>query len=572
MRRALITVALVLVAIGAVVVVAAQAGTDEDTYLIRGVFDGASFVVPDEDVRVGGANVGHVESIDVAREGEIVSREDGGKPVPGKAIIVMAITEPGFTDFREDAACVIRPQSLIGEKYINCRPTVPRRPGVDPPPPLEQIPDDQPGAGQYLLPLENNGKTVDVDLVNNVMRKPASERFRIILNELGGTFAARGGDIEEIVERANPALREVNRVFAILTEQRDQLAQLAADSDAIMQPLARERQRVVGFMRNSGESAEASAEYGAQISESFSKFPIFLAEFRQTMAELGGFADEAAPVVRDLEIAAPAFTRATEALAPFSEASLVALESLGENGLEAAPLFNEALPVLRTASNVSISGVKPLYDFSSLLTSIRRTDGFEGLMDLIYNTTATMNGYDSFGHYARTLIVPTNCLNYETSTTTGCSANFRSYSQEFSSEAELLDYLTELVLELAENEEDGAEGGIDASAILGGAEIAGDGDGSDDADGSGSGDAADGEGGTDGEDGTDSGTDPDGSGASDGASGDGTGSGSVTSGSGSGSGAGSDSGTSGSGTGSGAGSSASASAAGFDLLRYLLGP
>src|SRR5665811_2312160 len=239
MRRALITVALVLVAIGAVVVVAAQAGTDEDTYLIRGVFDGASFVVPDEDVRVGGANVGHVESIDVSREGEIVSRE-------------------------------------------------------------------------------NDGKTVDVDLVNNVMRKPASERFRIILNELGGTFAARGGDIEEIVERANPAPREVNRVFAILTEQRDQLAQLAADSDAIMQPLARERQRVVGFMRNSGESAEASAEYGAQISESFSKFPIFLAEFRQTMAELGGFADEAAPVVRDLEIAAPAFTRATEALAPFS--------------------------------------------------------------------------------------------------------------------------------------------------------------------------------------------------------------------------------------------------------------
>ena len=59
--------------------------------------------------------------------GEVTGYEDG-KPekIPGKAVIVMKITDPGFQDFREDASCVIRPQSLIGEKYVDCRPTLPR--------------------------------------------------------------------------------------------------------------------------------------------------------------------------------------------------------------------------------------------------------------------------------------------------------------------------------------------------------------------------------------------------------------------------------------------------------------
>lgn len=472
-RRILYIAAALLVAAGAVIAVTASAETDDDAYMIRAVFDGASFVVPDEDVRVGGANVGHVETIDVSREGEIVSFEDGGRAIPGKAIIVLAITDPGFKDFREDAGCTIRPQSLIGEKYIDCRPTEPRRPGSEPPPPLPEIPDDQPGDGQYLLPLENNGKLVDIDLVNNIMRRPYAERFRIILNELGGSFAARGEDIDEIVERANPAMREVNKVFGILTRQRRQLAQLTADSDQIMRPLARERQRVVGFMRNSGEAAEASAEYSDQIRESFNKFPIFLREFRQTMGELGGFAEAGTPLARDLNEAAPAFTVATQALTPFSQASTVALKSLGEAGEEAGPLFAEAVPVVTASSRLARTGAQPMYDFSSFLTSTQRTGGFEGLMDLIYNTTGVMNGFDRYGHIARTLLTPTNCLNYETAETTGCGANFRDLSSSGISYEQMIDLLYALAEAPSGSDGDRDSGGIEPGSAAAGGTSAG---------------------------------------------------------------------------------------------------
>ena len=42
----------------------------------------------------------------------------------------MKIDDPGFQDFRSDASCLIRPQSLIGEKFVDCRPTLPRAPGL----------------------------------------------------------------------------------------------------------------------------------------------------------------------------------------------------------------------------------------------------------------------------------------------------------------------------------------------------------------------------------------------------------------------------------------------------------
>ena len=132
---------------------------------------------------------------------------------------MLQIDDPGFQDFREDASCLIRPQSLLGEKFVECEPTQPRAAGTEPPPELEVIEDGEPGEGERFLPLESNGKAVDLDLVNNIMREPYADRFRLILNDLGAGLAARGDDLAEIIDRSDPALRETNAVLAILADQ-----------------------------------------------------------------------------------------------------------------------------------------------------------------------------------------------------------------------------------------------------------------------------------------------------------------------------------------------------------------
>ncbi|HEX5609967.1 MAG TPA: MlaD family protein, partial [Solirubrobacterales bacterium] len=257
-----------LVAAVILVVLLVSGGGSSNGYVVRAIFDNGAFMVNGEQVRVAGANVGTIKSVGVTMPGDTVAYKNG-EPVAkaGKAVIEMEITDPSFQDFRQDASCLIRPQSLIGEKFVDCRPTLPRAPGSEPPPALKEIPDGEPGAGQHLLPLGSNGTSVDPDLINDIYSLPYAQRFRLIFNELGAGLAGRGEDIEELVKRANPVLRDADRVFGILSAQRKQLAQLAADSDAILGPLARERRHFAGFITNSGAAAEASSEKGPELEE-----------------------------------------------------------------------------------------------------------------------------------------------------------------------------------------------------------------------------------------------------------------------------------------------------------------
>jgi len=424
-RRALI--ALGLVAAVVVVVLLLSGGGSSSGYVVRAVFDNGGFMVHGEQVRVAGANVGTIESVSVSQPGEPVAYRNGKLvAVPGKAILTMEISDPGFQDFRQDANCEIRPQSLIGEKFVDCNPTMPRAPGSPVPPSLKKIPDGEPGGGEYLLPLGNNTTSVDPDLINDIQTLPYAQRFRLIFNELGAGLAGRGKDIETIVKRANPVLRNVDEIFGMLTEQRDQLAKLASDSEEILGPLSRERSHVVGFFANAGAAGEASAERGKELEESLEKFPEFLRQFRLTMRSLQGFSDAATPVFAELGRAAPSLTDATRTLTPFSEATTVALKSLGSAGEEAGPLFAEADPVIKASAKLAKTGVEPTSNLAALLGSIEKTKGFDALTELIYNTTAVVNGFDQHGHYARTLATLTNCNDYEVSAAglTGCVANF----------------------------------------------------------------------------------------------------------------------------------------------------
>src|SRR4051794_15599432 len=412
MIRRLILAAAVVAAI-VLVVLLVSGGGDSGGYRVRAIFDNGGFMVKGEQVRVAGANVGTIESVNVTMPEDTVAYKNG-KAVKkgGKAIIVMNITDPGFQDFRQDASCLIRPQSLIGGKFVDCRPTLPRAPGEEAAPPLKKIPDGEPGAGEYLLPLGNNGTSVDPDLINDIYTLPYAQRFRLILNELGGGLAGRGEDIQVLVKRANPVLRDVDRLFGILSAQRNQLAQLASNSEEILGPLSRERSHVAGFFTNAGAAAEASSENGPELEEALQKFPTFLSEFRKTMVSLKGFSDAGTPLFEDFGTAAPSLTDATRTLTPFSEALTVSLKSLGKAGEASGPYFAEADPVVRKARDLAESGVVPTTELAKLLVNLNKTGGWDGLTELIYGTGASLNGFDKYGHFGRTRVTLSSCVEY----------------------------------------------------------------------------------------------------------------------------------------------------------------
>jgi ABC-type transporter Mla subunit MlaD len=461
MKKAIAGLVVVAAVVAAIVLIAG--GGSSDGYVVRAVFENGSFMVSGEQVRVAGANVGTIKSVSVSLPGEPTAEEDGKLvDVPGKAIIELEISDPSFQDFRQDAGCEIRPQSLIGEKYVDCHPTEPRAPGEQPPPPLKQIPDGEPGAGQYLLPLGQNQTTVDPDLINDINSLPYAQRFRLIFNELGAGLAGRGEDLEAAIKKANPTLRSVDKLFGQLTEQKDQLAQLAAESQEILEPLTREKQHVVGFLAHSGEAAEASSEHGAELEASLRKFPTFLVEFRETMKSLKQFSDAGTPLLEELGVAAPSLTNATRTLTPFSEATTVALKSLATAGEASGPVFAQATPVVKKASKLAKTGVAPTRELAALFGSLVETKGWQRLNELIYNSTGAFNGFDQYGHYGRALVTLSNCLNYITAPkgTSGCDANFNG---EFASIAQDSNAsVAELLKLLREHEAEEATGGTTA--------------------------------------------------------------------------------------------------------------
>jgi ABC-type transporter Mla subunit MlaD len=411
MRVRIICAAAALVAAALVLVVFGTGAGDDakGTYKVRAIFSSAFTVIPGEDVKISGVKVGKISALDVTKD--------------NKAAVVLDITEPGFKDFRRDATCTIRPQSLIGERFVECTPTQPKAEGDQPAPKLAKI-EDGDGKGEYLLPDSQTIKPVDIDLVGNIMRLPYRQRLSIIINELGTGLAANGAALREAIKEADPALEQTDKVLAILADQNQTLADLAKNGDEVLRPLARDKDKVADFIDVADKTAVASAERRSDIEASLQKLPAFLQQLTPTMERLGGLADQMTPVLQDLGASAPQINQFIKQLGPFSAAGTPALKSLGDTADVGDQALIKAKPIVSDVGAFASQAKPVTANLEALLTSLRTTGGIERLMDFLYFQAAATNGYDSLGHYLRAIFVLTNCTTYVVKRTPTCSANF----------------------------------------------------------------------------------------------------------------------------------------------------
>jgi phospholipid/cholesterol/gamma-HCH transport system substrate-binding protein len=389
-------VALVVLAAGAVLLLATGAGSGGGGYRVRAIFDSASFANPGEDVKVAGVKVGKITDLDVTED--------------KKAAVTLQIDQPGFADFRQDARCTVRPQSLIGEQFVECTPTVPKRPGEAQVPPLHKIADGQPGAGERLLPLKTRfgggtSSPVGIDLINDSLRLPERQRLSLIINELGTGLAGNGDELRDVIRRANPTLRELDQVLAILAKQNRQLASLARNSDTVLAPLARDKRKVQDFVVNARQVAQATAGVREDLALDVQLLPPFLAELRPTADELGRFADAGTPVLAELGRNAPAVNGLIEQLGPFADASRPAVRALGDAARVGIPAVRDARPLARDLSSLGKQLQPVAKTLRAVLVSTKDTGGLERFLDFAFYQATSINGYDDAGHYLRVALV-----------------------------------------------------------------------------------------------------------------------------------------------------------------------
>ncbi len=393
MRR-LIWIALAVAIVPWLVIGAVDAvGEDDrgDSYFVRAIFDNASSLVNGEDVKIAGAVVGAVDSLDVTED--------------EKAAVVLRIDDEDFTPWRSDASCTIRPQSLIGEKFVECEP------GSTSSPRLRTIQDGD-GEGERLLPVTNNSSPVDLDMLNNVLRLPYRQRFSILLSEFGAGLAGRGEELNEVIHRANPALRETDKLLAVLANQNRVLARLARDSDKALAPIARERAHVADFIVQANATGEASAERSEDVKRGLNRLPDFLRELEPLMADLDKVAVQGTPLLRDFGTAAPQMGRLIRGLGTFSTAANESFPSLGDALEQGRPALIRARPLIQQLGALGREAKPAVANLDKLTASLKDTQGIQRINDFLYYLTLSTNGFDSLGHYLRAGLVATaTCSN-----------------------------------------------------------------------------------------------------------------------------------------------------------------
>lgn len=398
MRRSLLLFLCALV-VGAGVTLAATSGAgaaDEDQrYTV--VLDNAFGLTEGSDLRSAGVTIGKIEKLDVQRS-------------TARALATIVITLPSFAGLRSDVFCEVKPQSLIGEYYLDCDPGSKR----DPAP--------------RTIPVEQTGGTIPPDLVLDILRRPARERFGLILTELGIGLTARGEDLQTTLRRAVPALRETDKVLSILNANRRTLNQLTRDADTVFAGLAGNRRDVGRFFREAADTTEASASRSDELQQTVDKLPRFERELRPTLADLGTTARLQTPALRDLRLAAPDLTELLKQLGPFAKSARPAVRGLGEASETGITAVKEARFTVKELRGLGTAATEPMRNLRFVLEDVNDRDravepnrlspggkgftGLEALLQYFFVQSQAINIYDSKSFILKLNILTNECTQY----------------------------------------------------------------------------------------------------------------------------------------------------------------
>ena len=398
MKR-LATIVFVAAALTAFVFLALGAGgSNKGTANYWVELDNAFGLVNGADLKVAGVRAGKISDMKVDMHSH-------------KALIGIRVdgSQGNFSPLRTDAYCESKPQSLIGEYFLDCQPG-------------HAATKLKSGA---TLPVSHTASTIPADLVQNIMRLPYRERLRLIVNELGTGVAGRESDLNAAIYRASPALRETDKTLAILAQE-----------NKVITALSNNRADVGRWVVAARRASEASAARNVDLAATFQKLPGFLEQLKPTMAALGRVADEQTPALRNLDASSGQLTRFFKDLGPFSNASRPSFSSLGQ----ASQVGDQAVKSANKSGTVrllkSFAGTTPelgknlaiiLQDLDNPGRAVESDpraakasgrpaptgySGLEALLQYVFDQEQSTNVFDSNGYILKIVAFGGDCAPY----------------------------------------------------------------------------------------------------------------------------------------------------------------
>ena len=384
--RNIVAVLLGAAVVAAIVVLVSSSsggGSSDPTYKVE--LQNAFGLVSGEQFKVGGVPAGKITAIGLDEK-------------TLHAVVTVQVSQTGFGHFYSDAFCESRPQSLIGEYFLDCSPG---------------------HSGHALksgstIPVTHTFSTIPADLLNDIMRLPYRERLTLIVNELGAGVAGNGQNLSAALHRAVPALAETDNLLTLLANDSATINDLTHNADTLITALANNSGTIEHFIDESNNIATDTDTQQSNLKATFHDLPPFLEQLKPSLAKLSGTLDANYPVLQNLNSSAGEIDRLLVDLPPFSRSALPALRTLGKASVTGKSAVIAAKPVVKNLNQFATHTPElgqnlaiVLHDLDNRSRAVESNPsspggkgytGLEATLQYVFNQTLDLGYYGQYGH------------------------------------------------------------------------------------------------------------------------------------------------------------------------------
>jgi phospholipid/cholesterol/gamma-HCH transport system substrate-binding protein len=337
-------------------------------YSLRMVLPNASGLQSGSAVKIGGAGVGSVSSIDIGKDDQVH--------------VTLSI-DTGDARVTSATRIAIRSENLLGDKFVD----------VQTPAGGRQLPSGS------TIPASRITFPVDLDQVLGVLDGNTRTRLAILINEAGLALSGRHADFNSFLQMAPPAFDRITNVLDRLSADNSALGQLVLHSSRIVGDLAVQRRALLGTIDVAGKALETVAQRRASLRATLAAAPATLTSLRRFLSSLQSTTVPLGPAARLLATTAPALRATLAQLEPFRMAAKPALAAaqsvaplLTRLGVQAAPVISSSLP--------TVSELATFAQASPPLTSALGAS-IDNIMGAVQGWARAIQGRDSIGHLFR---------------------------------------------------------------------------------------------------------------------------------------------------------------------------
>ena len=370
---AVASVALAIVLVGLIVLGGGP------SYRVRLLFANASGLVTGNQVMIGPATVGSVDSIGLTRQGQAaVVISVGSAAAPLRQGTVARIEENGLAG--------------IADHYITLEPAAASSPTI-------------PSGG--TIPSSKTYSEVSLDEVFDTLNPLTRAGIRNLIRGEATAIRGRARAANRTLEYLAPALYSTSQVTAELSRNEPAFDALLVQGAQTMQALAGRAQQLTQLVANTNAATGAIAQQSSALATSLDLLPTTLNHTTATLAGLRGTLSALTPLVDAAKPATRRLTTFSTELRQFAQTSIPTLQALaaaihGESGSANLITLLRQTPGLAAVAGqnfpeivASLNDSQPQLDYLRAYTP--------DVVAALTNVGQASANYDANGHYTRVL-------------------------------------------------------------------------------------------------------------------------------------------------------------------------